>query len=174
MENPTYHNLGDHSESIQIDYDPNLISYRDLLEIFWAGHNPTARPWSTQYKAAVFPHNKDQERQAVETRDREAARRNAVIMTEILPATNFYPAEAYHQKYSLQQERELMKEFRAVYPSEKEFMDSTAAARVNGYLAGHGTWESLREELNSVDLPPETIRKLWDIIRNRRKPYGLF
>ncbi len=52
--NPTYYNLGDHTETIQIDYDPTYVSYRELLDIFWESHDPAARPWSRQYMAVVF------------------------------------------------------------------------------------------------------------------------
>lgn len=111
---------------------------------------------------------------AEETRDREAAKRNIKISTEILPATDFYQAEAYHQKYRLQQDRDLMKEFRSLYPSEKDFMNSTAAARVNGYLYGYGTLESLQEELSNAGLSPEETQRLVDLIKNRKKRFGFF
>jgi peptide-methionine (S)-S-oxide reductase len=172
--NPTYYDLGDHSESIQIDYDPTQISYDKLLEIFWASHNPAQRSWSRQYKAAVFYHDEEQKRLAVETRDREAARRKTPIATEILPATTFYRAEDYHQKYRLRQDSVLMNEFKAAYPSDTEFVDSTAAARVNGYLDGYGTLESLQEELDDLGLSPAASKKLEEVVKNRRKVFGLF
>ncbi|MGO9568674.1 MAG: peptide-methionine (S)-S-oxide reductase MsrA [Desulfomonilaceae bacterium] len=172
--NPTYHDLGDHSESIQIDYDPTQISYEKLLEIFWASHSPTQRSWSRQYKAAVFYHNEEQKRLAMETRDREAVRRNSPIATEILSATTFYRAEGYHQKYRLRQDRELMKEFNATYPSEADFVNSTAAARVNGYLDGYGTLESLGEELEGLGLSPGASKRLTETVKNRKKVFGLF
>jgi peptide-methionine (S)-S-oxide reductase len=172
--NPTYHDLGDHSESIQIDYDPTQISYEKLLEIFWASHNPTQRSWSRQYKAAVFYHNEDQKKLAVETRDREAAKRKSTIATEILPATTFYRAEAYHQKYRLRQDRDLMKEFSAIYPSDADLVNSTAAARVNGYLDGYGTPETLKKELDGLGLSPEASRRLEEAVKNRKKFFGIF
>jgi peptide-methionine (S)-S-oxide reductase len=172
--NPTYHDLGDHSESIQIDYDPTQISYEKLLEIFWASHNPTQRSWSKQYKAAVFYHNEEQKGLVLETRDREAARRNSTIATEILPATTFYRAEAYHQKYRLRQDREFMKELNAAYPSDTDVVDSTAAARINGYLDGYGTPESLQEELKDLVLSPAASKRLTEIVKNRKRGFGLF
>ncbi len=172
--NPTYHDLGDHSEAIQIDYDPTQISYEKLLEIFWASHSPTQRSWSKQYKAAVFYHNDEQKRLAMEARDREAARRSSTIATEILPATTFYRAEAYHQKYRLRQDRGFMKEFNAIYPSDTDFVDSTAAARVNGYLDGYGTPESLGEEVDGLGLSPGATKRLTEIIQNRKKVFGIF
>ncbi len=73
--NPTYHNLGNHSESIEIDYDPTVVSYQDLLKIFWEGHDPGAGSWSTQYKAAIFYRNDEQKRLAEETRETIGAAR---------------------------------------------------------------------------------------------------
>ena len=70
--NPTYHSLGDHTETIQIDYDPKQISYAKLLEVFWRSHDPLSRSCSRQHKAAVFYHNEEQKRLATETRDRLA------------------------------------------------------------------------------------------------------
>lgn len=167
--NPTYYGLGDHSEAIRIDFDPSLVSYEELLNIFWANHNPVQRSWSAQYKSAVFFHDGSQKKLAMETRDREAARRNAKIVTEILPANEFYSAEGYHQKYRLRQDRDLMKEFSALYPSDEDFMNSTAAARVNGYLSGYGTLESLRQEFADSGLPPEATEKLVQIMKTRAK-----
>ena len=160
--NPTYHSLGDHSEAIQVDFDPSQISYEKLLEIFWAAHDPTARSWSRQYKAAVFFQNDAQQKLAIETRDREAARRKTKILTEMVPFTGFFLAEGYHQKYYLRQNPDLMKEFTAMYPREEEFINSTAAARVNGYLAGYGTSENLLNEVGSLGLSPEERKKLLD------------
>ena len=69
-ENPTYHNLGDHTETLQIDYDSSKISYEKLLELFWEEHDPTSRSWSRQYKAVVFYHDEEQKRLAIAGRDR--------------------------------------------------------------------------------------------------------
>jgi peptide-methionine (S)-S-oxide reductase len=160
--NPTYHSLGDHSETIQLDFDPSQIPYEKLLEVFWGAHDPTSRSWSRQYKTAVFFHSNAQEKLALETKDREAAGRKSRILTEILPFTGFHLAEGYHQKYSLRQKPDLMREFTAMYPNDEEFINSTAAARVNGYVAGYGTYAMLLTEINSFGLSPEESTKLID------------
>jgi len=163
--NPTYHNLGDHTETIQIDYDPTQISYKELLDVFWDSHNPAQPSWSRQYMSIVFYHNDEQKKLAMETRDREAARINGEILTEIVPASEFYLAEAYHQKYRLQQVPDLMEEFRVMYPDDEDLVDSTAAARVNGYLGSYGTFEALQAETSGLGLSPAGSHRLLDIVR---------
>ena len=172
-EYPTYHNLGDHTETIQIDYDPNQISYEKLLEVFWESHNPARRPWSRQYKAAVFYHNDEQKRLALESKDRVAARTKKKIHTEIIPFSKFYLGEAYHQKYHLQKHVDLMREFKSIYPETEDLVHSTAAARVNGYLGGHGSSAQLQGELDSLGLSPAAGDKLLKML-NKRNWMSLF
>jgi len=157
---PTYRNMGDHSESIQIDYDPARISYEKLLEIFWTNHDPTNRAWRRQYMSAIFYHDEEQKRLTLETRAREEKRRNKKIQTEILPFGKFYLAEDYHQKYQLRQHRELMTEFKNMYPRTIDFINSTAAARVNGYVSGHGTPEEVKANLENLGLSAESSKRL--------------
>jgi peptide-methionine (S)-S-oxide reductase len=165
-ENPTYHDLGDHSETIQIEYDPDQISYQELLDIFWNTHSPTSRPWSQQYASIVFYHDEAQRELALETKEQQEAKRGT-IFTEIVPAGTFYPAEAYHQKYRLQRSS-LMQEFTAIYPNHDDFVASTAAARVNGYLGGDGTCEQLQEELDSLGLTSAGQDKLRQTVCSNR------
>ena len=120
-------------------------------------------PWSIQYKSAIFYHNDEQESLAIETRDSLDEELGTKVYTEIIPATEFYLAEDYHQKYYLQQTHELLKEFRAIYPDIDDFTNSTAVARVNGYVGGFGTPEGLEEELDKLGLSD----KGRDIIRDR-------
>jgi methionine-S-sulfoxide reductase len=162
LENPTYHRLGDHTETLQIDYDPERIRYEKLLELFWSEHDPTSRAWSTQYKAAVFYHNDEQKRQAEESRERLAAKLKRRVFTEVIPFSRFYPAEAYHQKYYLRQNRKLLQELQRYYPKDAELMNSTAAARVNGYLGRFGTAEELKAEIDRLGLSEEAKRELLD------------
>ena len=89
--NPTYHSLGDHIETFQIDYDPARITYGQLLDIFWHSHQPDRKSWSRQYMAAVFYHTDEQKKLALQTRDQEANRLGTKIYTEILPATDVLP-----------------------------------------------------------------------------------
>jgi peptide-methionine (S)-S-oxide reductase len=150
--NPTYHSLEDHAETLQIEFDPSRISFKELLGIFRDSHDPASRSWSRQYMSAIFFHNDEQKRLAVETMNREASMLKRKVFTEIVPFTEFYMAEDYHQKYALQHNPDLMEEFRAMYPSFERFVASTAAARVNGYLAGCGTLKDLLEEIDSYGL----------------------
>jgi len=149
---PTYRNIGDHSETIQIDFDPRHISYKKLLSVFWHSHNPTQRSWSQQYKSAIFYHDEKQRKLALETQAFEAQQRNQKIQTEIVPFTQFNLAEDYHQKYGLRGHSDLIKEFKAIYPRNLDFVNSTAAARVNGYLSGHGTPEDIKATIANLGL----------------------
>ena len=167
--NPTYHDLGDHSETVQADYDPQVISYQDLLALFWESHNPTSPAWSTQYKHAVFYNDEKQKELAVRSRERLAASLNRTIHTEILPYTGFYRAEDYHQKYRLRHTPDLMAEFKSIYPDYDDFVDSTAAARVNGYLYGCGILENLQAEVDSFGLSDAAQERLLDLMRKRDK-----
>ena len=147
-----------------MDFDPSVISYGKLLDVFWASHDPLERPWRRQYMSAIYTRNDEQKYLAFKTRDREAARRNGKIYTEILPASRFYLAEAYHQKYALRGRSELLKEYEAIYPSLRDFLASTAVTRVNGYVAGYGTCESLRGELDGLGLSPAGRKRLEDTV----------
>ena len=172
---PTYYNLGDHSEAIQIDYDPTQISYETLLEIFWNSHNPTSRAWSRQYMSALFFHNDEQQKLVLETKTRQAARVNGKffkrqITTEILPATEFYLAEDYHQKYMVQHVPALMKELADIYPNHADFVNSTAVARVNGYVAGYGTLAGLEAVLDNLGLSPAGRQTLLEQTRRFNRP----
>jgi methionine-S-sulfoxide reductase len=149
---PTYRSIGDHSETIQIDYDPDRVSYKKLLSVFWHNHDPTQRAWSQQYKAAIFYHNDEQKKLAFETQTFEEKQRNKKIRTEILPFSNFYLAEDYHQKYGLRGQSDLMREFKAMYPRDIDFINSTAAARINGYISGHGTPEAVKATIENLGL----------------------
>ncbi len=167
--NPTYHNLGDHTETLQIDYDPQSISYGELLDIFWAAHDPTRRAWSIQYKAVIFFHDEEQRREAEAGRERLARALGREVPTEILPLDRFHRAEDYHQKHRLRQARELMGEFRAIYPRDRDFTDSTAAARVNGYLDGFGDSDQLERELASLGLSSRGGERLRELVGSRRR-----
>lgn len=143
-----------------MDYEPTQISYEELLEVFWDSHTPTSRSFSRQYMSAIFYHNEEQKQQAQESKARQEAKLGTKIYTEIVPYTEFYLAENYHQKYRLQNQPEFLREFRAMYPEMENFIDSTAVARVNGYLSGYGSADMLREEIDQLGLSPELQQKL--------------
>ncbi len=108
--NPTYRevcfkNTG-HAEAVQVTYDPRKISYEQLLEVFWNNHNPTqynrqGPDVGDQYRSAIFFHNPAQETAAKASKEKleKAGRFNRPIVTQIVPAVTFYPAEEYHQRY---------------------------------------------------------------------------
>ncbi|MCA8830113.1 peptide-methionine (S)-S-oxide reductase MsrA [Hymenobacter pini] len=108
--NPTYKEvcsgLTGHAEVAQITYDPSVISFAELLEVFWKTHDPTTlnrqgADTGTQYRSAVFYHNDEQHRLAEEYKQKLNAAHAFPnpIVTEITAATTFYPAEDYHQNY---------------------------------------------------------------------------
>ena len=106
--NPTYKqvcggNTG-HAEAIRITYDSDAISYDDVLDIFFATHDPTqlnrqGNDVGTQYRSAIFPHSPEQEAAARRGMERAQADRAGQIVTTIEPLSTWYPAEDYHQDY---------------------------------------------------------------------------
>jgi peptide-methionine (S)-S-oxide reductase len=154
---PTYHQLGDHTESFQIDYDPRRLSYEELLGHFWRRHDPSERPYSRQYMAAVFYADEAQKRLALATGREHMRDRSTPLLTPILPLATFYRAEDYHQKYYLRRYTELTRAFGGY--SEREFADSTLAMWLNACVAGHWKLEALEAELSRLGLPEEELQR---------------
>jgi peptide-methionine (S)-S-oxide reductase len=148
---PTYQAIGDHTETLQLDYDPTQISYQELLDVFWDEHDATRCVRSTQYKPVVFTHDEEQERLALESRDRHAARLGRTVFTEVEPYRRFWVGEDYHQKFWLQNSG-VLGDLSAHYPNFADLRDSTAAARVNGYLGRHATRAEVEQALPSLGL----------------------
>ncbi|HED24791.1 MAG TPA: peptide-methionine (S)-S-oxide reductase [Firmicutes bacterium] len=151
-DNPSYYNLGDHTETLQIEYDPAVLTYEDILQVFWDSHNPVSTGSSRQYAAIIFYHDEDQKEAALKSRAALEQQLQKKIHTEVLPFSRFFPAEDYHQKYYLQGSRELTAELRAYYPDFEDFVCSTAAARLNGYAAGFGNLALLEAEIDGLGL----------------------
>ena len=166
---PTYTNLGDHTEAVQVGFDPTQTSYERLLEVFLATDNRCAWTGKRQYMTAVFYHNEAQKQSALEALRREEARLGERVAAEVLPATPFYLAEDYHQKYQLRLMPDLLGEFQAIYPRNADFLASTAVARVNGYLAGHGSETQLRAEVGRLGLSANGQKELVNAWKSSRR-----
>ncbi len=128
---PTYRKLGDHTECVQLDYDPERLSYEQLLQIFWTGHNPAKPVWGRQYMSAIFFHDAEQQRLATQSLEQQTMGGMFRFPTQLLSLERFYPAEAYHQKYHLREHDDLMAELASAYADEDALLRSTAAARLN-------------------------------------------
>ena len=87
-----------HAESVEVAFDPAKVSYRELIELFFSLHDPTAGGGG-QYRSAIFTHSPEQRTEALAARDRLQASSKGKIATEIVPAGPFWPAEAYHQQF---------------------------------------------------------------------------
>jgi peptide-methionine (S)-S-oxide reductase len=108
--NPTYKDVctdrTGHAEAVEVEYDPTQVSYEQLLDVFWGNHDPTqlnrqGPDFGTQYRSAIFYHSPAQQQaaQASKTALEKSGQSSRPIVTEIVPAGTFYPAEDYHQQY---------------------------------------------------------------------------
>ena len=156
MDHPTYSHMGDHTEAVQVDFDPQRISYEDLLAFFWESHRPASQSFRRQYWHAIFFHDETQQKVALATRDRVAQKLDLPVRTEVLPLRSFTRAEDYHQKYLLKRHKSYHKALKKVYPHHRDLVDSTAAARLNGYLGGYGSPEQLEREIDLLGLTPDS------------------
>lgn len=110
--------------------------------------------------SAIFYHDPEQERLAKEAVAAEEARLGKTVQTAILPASTFYLAEDYHQKYALQGNSVVMDDYRNIYPEFSDIVDSTSATRTNAYLYGFGSPEQLQRELDSLGLSEKGEKRL--------------
>jgi len=113
-DNPTYEDVCSdttgHAEAVEVTYDPAQISYDQLLDVFWAKHDPTQlnrQGWDvgTQYRSAIFTHGPEQEETAARSKAEQQTRHAGRVVTEIVPAGAFHEAEDYHQRYLEKQGR---------------------------------------------------------------------
>jgi len=110
LANPTYEEVctdrTGHAEAVEIEYDPDEISYDELLNIFWNNHNPTSLnrqgpDVGIQYRSSIFVHDESQKQTAEKSKEKlnSSGKFSKTIVTEIVPSPEFYTAEEYHQKY---------------------------------------------------------------------------
>ncbi|VFQ90588.1 unnamed protein product [Cuscuta campestris] len=108
VHNPTYEDVctgsTNHAEVVRVEYDPMECGYQNLLDAFWAKHDPTTRnrqggDVGTQYRSGIYFYTPEQEKSAIESKEQQQKILNRPIVTEILPAKKFYRAEEYHQQY---------------------------------------------------------------------------
>lgn len=164
-ENPDYGHMGDHTEAVQVDYDPQRISYAQLLDIFWDSHSPDSRSWSKQYRNAIFYHDEKQRVAGEASRSVLAAKTGKTIRTAVAPLRAFTLAENYHQKYLLKRRSDLTAEMSRIYPRNQGFIASTAVARLNGYVGGNGDAAQLAREIDSLGLSPDGRQTLEMLVR---------
>jgi peptide-methionine (S)-S-oxide reductase len=113
-ESPSYYDVCSdttgHAEAVEVTYDPEQVSYDQLLDLFWHSHDPTqghrqGPDVGSQYRSGVFFHSPEQEEQALASRARVQAQLPVRVTTEVVPAGEFYEAEDYHQQYFEKQGR---------------------------------------------------------------------
>lgn len=138
----------------QLDFDPQQLSYEELVRIVCANRKG-GRAYSRQYMEAVFCADDEQ----------EAAARRVGVALPIIRGARFYLAEDYHQKYYLRHDATLMAELADYSP--RELVDSTVAARLNGYIAGRCDAAQLREELPRLGLSPAAGAHLEQVVADR-------
>ena len=158
--NPTYHSIGDHTECFQVDFDPAVVAYEDLVDLALTSHDPFRPAFKTQYASLILAHDQVQLATGKAAAERFELARGRKLATRIEPLKRFYLAEDYHQKWYLRNDRTLMADFRAMFADDEAFRESTAAARANGYLAGDGSRLALEREIDLLGLGAASRERL--------------
>ncbi|KAI4388132.1 hypothetical protein MLD38_000490 [Melastoma candidum] len=163
--NPTYRSLGNHAECVQVEYDPTLISYEDLLDIFWSSHDSRqvfgqGPDVGNQYRSIIFTNGTKEFRMASESKEKEQTKfKSSIVTTQIQLLGIFYPAEPEHQKFELKQNGILLLMMGNL--QEEELQKSSLAAKLNSYaaeLCPPRIQKNIETKINNI------LRKGWPLL----------
>ncbi|PIC76851.1 peptide-methionine (S)-S-oxide reductase [Sporosarcina sp. P19] len=158
---PTYKTIEDHTETVEIDYDPTSISYEEILLHFWRNHYPNRDQYKgQQYVSSLRFHNQQQKLIIDVVKSEMEKELGEPIETEITPVGHFTLAEDRHQKYYLKRYPNVLDKLYWLYPSEESLINSTFAARLNGFVKGFGTRDQIVTEIESWPLPENARQQL--------------
>jgi peptide-methionine (S)-S-oxide reductase len=136
---PTYHDIGDHSEAVQVEYDTDVTSFATLVDVAVDEHDPRRQPGKRQYQSVLF-YGSPAEREAVEERLTDLAVTGEAVETRVETRVerlaSFTLAETYHQKYNLRNKRAVLHSFEEAGYDDAAIRDSPAAAKLNAHVAG--------------------------------------
>jgi peptide-methionine (S)-S-oxide reductase len=170
INHPTYHHMGDHSETIEIDYDPTLITFEEMLDVFWDHHNPmNINDYKgRQYNSLLFYRDEQQEATIQKVLKKRKELGKGEPDTEIAPYSRFYLAEDRHQKYYLKRFPDAMNKLSMLYPSPPDLINSTLAARLNGLAKGYTNLERIKNEIEQWPASPSDREKMIHLIKQIR------
>lgn len=147
--------MKDHSESIQIDFDENLISFSQMVDLFWKAHSPQSPGFGVQYANKIWFTNKEEEMEIQKSKLKWENSTGKKALTTVAAFTSFTDAEDYHQKYYLRGSEV----FQILKFSDEELKSSHYAARLNSWVSGSGTAEQL-DEINGWNIANEKKEKI--------------
>jgi peptide-methionine (S)-S-oxide reductase len=168
---PTYRSIGDHAESFQVIYDPEVISFDDLLELFWNKHDPYSGIWLKQYMNIAFYENESQ-KEAIESHVRRLEESGRTVKTRVSRLDAFTLAEDYHQKHSLRRFPDFIGEIEANSPN-GDWLFTYEATRLNGYLGGNGSCGILEKEIRRFGLSKGLEERLLELVCSREGRKGV-
>lgn len=147
-ENPTYRTIGDHTETLQVDYDPQAVTYEELLRLFWHNHYPNRDEYKGRQYISLLRYHSDRQKELIKLVKSEMEEElGESIETEIAPFENFTLAEQRHQKYYLKRYPKALDQLKDLVENEDMLLTSTFAARLNGFVKGFVTRDALTEEI---------------------------
>ena len=153
-------------EAIEMDFDPAVVTYKQLLDVFWLHHDPTLEV-PVEYASAILYHNPAQ-RELAERSVAEQKQGGKPVLTKVLPAKVFFDAPNKNQKYRLQQHPWLMEAVGLTGASDAVLADSHVAARLNGYVVGAGGAAQFEQELASLGLSPAAAEYVGNLVREHQ------
>ena len=149
LTNPDYSAIGDHVETVEVLFDPGKTSYQALLRHFWKNHNSRAKPIFRQYASAIFYVDEEQMSIAKFERSKwQAETGEERVLTAVLEANPFYPADESHQKYYLQQDRTLLNSL----PEDPNRLETLLANKLNAVSGRAGDRASLETDLGQLGI----------------------
>lgn len=158
---PTYRHMGDHTETIEIDFDPSVISYEEILRTFWKNHYPNRGNYKgRQYISLLRYHGERQKEAVFRIKEEMEKQLGEPIETDISAFRDFTLAEDKHQKYYLKRYPNTLHQLDDLFSQPELLVDSTFAARLNGFVKGFGKLPLLKKEIASWNIEEENKETL--------------
>lgn len=166
-DNPTSRQPGDHTETVEMDFDSGIVSLETILKVFWSRHNPVNINdyKGRQYRSLVLFRDPIQYNVIREVMNNIKEQGNGIPDTEVAPYTGFYPAEDRNQKYYLKRYQDALDKLRTLFPTDEELTNATLAARLNGLAKGYTNIEKIINEIRTWQISNEEQEEIIHLIK---------
>lgn len=153
---PTYRHMGDHTETVEIDFDPSVISYEEILRKFWQNHYPNRGNYKGRQYISLLRYHGEMQKETIDLVKKEMEKKlGEAIETDIAEIDHFNMADERHQKYYLKRYPNTLEQLQELFPHPEHLVDSTFAARLNGFVKGFGKLDELKKEIAAWNIDEE-------------------